>query len=61
MRNAVLICEAFVVTCPYCGEAQANTNGSEMWTPDELDGKSHECQSCEKQFKLTRLKKAHVD
>ena len=61
MRNAYLVCEAFAVVCPYCGEAQVNKNGCEMWTMEDMKEQSHKCQSCEQKFKLSRVKKAHIE
>jgi len=52
MRKAQLVAEAVAVVCPFCGEAQPDGNGSEMWTPESFLRKSGKtaCVACEKPF-----------
>ncbi len=36
MKRAQLIAEAVAVLCPFCGDAQPNQGGSEMWTLEDF-------------------------
>jgi len=48
-RRVQLVAESVSVCCPFCGEAQPNAQGSELWIPQDFmhkAGKS-QCVSCD--------------
>lgn len=48
-RRAQLVADGVAVLCPFCGEPQANRDGYEMWTKEEVRRMSgiRACASCD--------------
>jgi hypothetical protein len=63
MKPAQIVCEAFNVCCPECGEPQPNAHGSELWIVDDLKKKSgrFECISCDAPILIQWRSTARLD
>jgi len=51
LRRCQLLAEAVSVCCPFCGDAQPNKDGSEMWTRGDFEYKTgvRACVSCDRE------------
>jgi hypothetical protein len=58
-----VLAESLAVLCPFCGAEQpAPSNGSDLWTPDELRAHQgpRECVSCDEKITVTLFPHAQV-
>ena len=62
-RSAVFICAAFGILCPECGESQPAADGSEIWTPEDLETAPVKltCVACDCVMKLARHSTARIE
>ena len=47
-RRVQIVAESVAVLCPFCGDAQPNQDGCEMWIPEDFQkhGGKRACVSC---------------
>lgn len=62
-RRAQFIVSSFSVICPHCGGSQPNQDGSEMWTPEDLESVTsgnyaRRCVDCEELIAIDRVPKS---
>lgn len=62
-RVAQLVAEAVAVLCPYCGEPQANKDGSQLWLKFEVKDADSTvvCQSCDAEMYVFNSKKVKFE